>query len=76
MEVSKKEWVEWAKHPVSVEFFHNLRKDKDQLASMLIEGQFTSESMEATALKHAEVIGMAAAMRDILNEYQEEMKDE
>lgn len=74
--IQEKEWKEWAKHPVTVEFFHNLRKDKDQLAEMLIEGQFTSESMEATALKHAEVIGMATTLRDILNEYQEEMKDE
>ena len=43
---------------------------------MLVEGQFTSDTMEATALKHAEVIGIATAVKDILEEYQEGNKDE
>ena len=43
---------------------------------MLIEGQFTSDNIEATALKHAEVIGIASAIKDILVEYQEENSDE
>ena len=46
------------------------------MARMMIEGQFTTESMEATALKHAEVIGKATAIDDIIAEYQEAFKDE
>lgn len=47
-----------------------------EMARMMIEGQFTTESMEATALKHAEVIGKATAIDDIIAEYQEAFKDE
>lgn len=43
---------------------------------MLISGQFTSETLEATALKHAEVIGTAKAIDDIIVQFQEEFKDE
>lgn len=56
--------------------FHNLKEAKIELARMMIEGQFTTESLEATALKHAEVIGKATAIDEIIAEYQEAFKDE
>ena len=56
--------------------FNNLKEAKAEMARMMIEGQFTTENMEATALKHAEVIGKATAIDDIIAEYQEAFKDE
>ncbi len=41
------------------------------MATMMIEGQYTSDSIEATALRHAEIIGMARAIEEIINEYKE-----
>lgn len=74
--IQTQEWKEWAKHPVTLEFFNNLKDSRNRLAQMLVEGQFTSDSIEATALKHAEIVGIASAIADILKEYQEEMADE
>ena len=74
--IQRQEYQEWAKHPVTVEMFNNLKEAKMEMAQMMIEGQFTTESMEATALKHAEVIGKATAIDDIIAEYQEAFKDE
>jgi len=74
--IQHQEYQEWTKHPVTVEMFNNLKEAKAQMAQMMIEGQFTTESMEATALKHAEVIGKATAIDDIIAEYQEAFKDE
>lgn len=74
--VQAQEYLEWSKHPVTVEFFHNLKEAKNQLAKMMVEGQFTSDTLEATALKHAEIIGKAATIDEIITEYQEAFKDE
>ena len=74
--IQRQEYQEWSKHPVTVEMFHNLKEAKIELARMMIEGQFTTESLEATALKHAEVIGKATAIDEIIAEYQEAFKDE
>lgn len=46
------------------------------MARMMVEGQFTTESIEGTALKHAEVIGKATAIDDIIAEYLEAFQDE
>ncbi|MCI4436273.1 MAG: hypothetical protein JHC33_05610 [Ignisphaera sp.] len=41
------------------------------MAQLMIEGQYTSDTVEATALKHAEVIGWARAVSEIITEYKD-----
>lgn len=71
MAILKQERQEWYKHPVTVDFFHRIKTTKKDLAEMLIDGQFSSGSVEETALRHAEIIGMARTISDLLQEFED-----
>jgi hypothetical protein len=59
--------VDWKHNPVTKEVFKALRERGERYKEEMILGYFSHEGMEATVMKHAEIIGRYSELDAIQN---------
>jgi hypothetical protein len=57
---------DWLGHPLTQQLVRDIENAKTELAKGLIEGNFTTSTIDATAIKHASVIGINLGFCNVL----------
>lgn len=64
--ITNEEFTGWKATPITKFFLKYLQDYREDLKEELATGQLVSERADATAMKHAESIGMCSLILDIL----------
>lgn len=75
MKLKKKEFSEWKHHKGTEDVFAYLRDLREVMKEELARGSYTHDSVEATALSHADVVGRCEAINELLNLSYEDMQE-
>ncbi len=60
-------YEDWLTHPITVELNHFLRSQLEELSRHWRMGNFTSDTVDKTALLNANAIGQCEVLEQILN---------
>lgn len=74
--ITEAEWEEWKLHPVTKRFQQFLKEQLEELQQQWVEGNFTSDTSDATAQINARSIGKAQNLVDIIELSSEILNEE
>lgn len=74
--ITEAEWEEWKLHPVTKRFHQFLLYQLAELQKQWVEGNFTSDTSDATAQINARSIGKAQNLVDIIELSSEILNEE
>ena len=76
LKITEAEWEEWKLHPVTKRFRQFLKGQLEELQQQWVEGNFTSDTSDATAQINARSIGKAQNLVDIIELSSEILNEE